>query len=145
MPGADGQLTHVGDAVSSPAAVVVPAGPHVVIHVRAAPRKPLHHAERLVSHAAAPEVRLPTRRRRPAPGLEATLVLGPERRLVNEDPSVLAVLLEEAGAVLPVAGVDRVRGGLTIAHRDRDVDAGLLERGVGNIATPLDAVMRSIT
>ena len=57
--------------------------------------------------------------------LEATLVLRPQCGLVDEDPAGLPVLLQEALAVVVIAGVDGVARGVAVAHDDHGVaDAG---------------------
>ena len=68
-----------------------------------------------------------------APALEPTLVLRPQRRLVEQYTAALSVALDEAGAVVAIAGVDRVVGRLAVAHDPRHAD---VER-VGHIPVPL--------
>lgn len=72
-----------------------------------------------------------------APALEPALVLRPQRRLIDQYPPTLSVLLKEARAIVAVARVDGVVGRLSAAHYPRHVH---VQRG-GQLAVPVHVAL----
>ena len=56
--------------------------------------------------------------------------------------AVLPVVFEESAAVVSVASIDRVVCRLAVAHGDRNMDPGLVQRVMGHRSAPLHVPVR---